>query len=197
MTAVLVFTISYTAALFAYGRFVDSPLANLYTGINIGLIVLFGALHVWARWPLRALWAVSLVGLGNMLGGVLLVDGLPLYMNAVIGPVLYDKVFHAAAAAAMTILAWDAMRRWVGTGYHQGGVILFTWLVVMGGGAVVEIAEFIGSSMSDVSVGDYTNNALDLVANATGATIALPLVVWLDQRKAAPSPVSLPPSPTG
>jgi hypothetical protein len=185
MTAVLVFTISYTAALFAYGRVVDSPLTNLYTGINLGLIVLFGLLNVWARWPLRALWAVSFVGLGNMLGGVLLIDGQPLYMTPVVGPILYDKVFHAAAAAALTILAWDAMKRWVGVGYHRGGIVLFTWLVVMGGGAVVEIAEFIGSSLSDVSVGDYTNNALDLVANATGAAVALPIVVWLDRRSAA------------
>jgi hypothetical protein len=185
MTAVLVFTLSYTAALFAYGRVVESPLTNLYTGINLGLILLFGLLNIWAKWSLRALWAVSLVGLGNMLGGVLLIDGQPLYMTAVIGPIHYDKVFHAIAAGAMTVLAWEAMKKWSGVGGHQGGLILFTWLVVMGGGAVVEIAEFIGSSMSDVSVGDYTNNALDLVANATGAAIALPLVVWLDRRAAA------------
>lgn len=182
MTTVLVFTLSYTAALFAYGRVVESPLTNLYTAINFGLIVLFGLLNIWAKWPLRALWAVSLVGLGNMLGGVLLIDGQPLYTTPVLGPVMYDKVFHAVAAAAMTVLAWEAMKRWSGVGGHRGGLILFTWLVVMGGGAVVEIAEFIGSSLSDVSVGDYTNNALDLVANATGAAIALPIVVWLDER---------------
>ena len=43
------------------------------------------------------------------------------------------------------------------------------WLVVMGGGAVVEIGELIGSTMSGVSVGDYANNALDLVDGALGA----------------------------
>jgi hypothetical protein len=91
-------------------------------------------------------------------------------------------VFHAAAAAAMTFVAWEMVKRWSGVGPHPGGMLLVTWLVVMGGGAVVEIAELIGSSMSDVSVGDYTNNALDLVANATGAALALPVVVWLDRR---------------
>jgi hypothetical protein len=182
MTALLVFTIGYTIAFFFYGRAVDSPLTNLYTGINVGLFVLFGVLNIWARWPLRALWAASLVGLGNMAGGVLLIDGQPLYMTPVLGPILYDKVFHAVAAAGMTVIAWEAMKRWAGPGYHHGGALLLTWLVVMGGGAVVEIAELIGSTLSDVSVGDYTNNALDLVANAVGAALALPVVVWLDNR---------------
>lgn len=60
--------------------------------------------------------------------------------------------------------------------------LLLTWLVVMGGGAVVEIAELIGSTMSGVSVGDYANNALDLVANATGATVGVGLVLWFERR---------------
>ncbi|MEX0864646.1 MAG: hypothetical protein WD269_07205 [Acidimicrobiia bacterium] len=187
MTPVLAFTVGYTAALFVYGQVLSSPLTSLYTGINVGLLMLFGVLHYWARWSLRAQWAVSLVGLGNMLGGVVLVDGQPLYIAAVIGPLPYDKLFHAVAAAGMTIIAWEAMRRWAGVGHHQGGLLLLTWLVVMGGGAAVEIAEFIGSSMSDVSVGDYGNNALDLVANATGAALALPIVVWLDRRRPAPA----------
>ena len=181
MIAILVFTIGYTVALFSYGLKVESPLAFLYTGISTGLIILFAVLHRWARWPSHALWAASLVGLGNMLGGVILVSGQPLYMADVVGPIGYDKVFHFAAAAGMTVLAWEAMKRWVGVGYHRGGILLFTWLVVNGGGAVVEIAELIGSLLSDVSVGDYLNNAVDLVANALGAAFALPLVVWLDR----------------
>jgi hypothetical protein len=95
MVTVIVFTVSYTTGLFAYGTWVGSPLTNTYTGINVGLFVLFVVLHRWARWPIHALWAASLVGLGNMLGGVLLVNGNALYMAEVLGPVRYDKVFHA------------------------------------------------------------------------------------------------------
>jgi hypothetical protein len=182
MLPVVVFTIVYTVGLFIYGAVVDSPLTNLYTGINVGLFALFALLQRWARWPLHALWAFSLVGLGNMLGGVLLVDGDALYMAEVLGPLRYDKVFHALAAGAMTIAAWEAMKRWSGGVHHLGGQLLLTWLVVMGGGAVVEIAELIGSTMSGVSVGDYANNALDLVANGTGAVVGIGLVWWLEQR---------------
>lgn len=186
--AVVVFTVLYTMGLFVFGQAIESPLTGLYTGINIGLFALFALLNIWARWPIHALWAVSLVGLGNMAGGVFLVDGVPLYIADVVGSLKYDKVFHAVAAAAMVIIAWEAMKGWAGHGYHLGGVLLLTWLVVMGGGAVVEIAELIGSSVSDVSVGDYANNALDLVANAVGATAGIALVWWLERRSSLEPP---------
>ena len=185
MRAVLVFTVVYTIVLLTYGLSVGSPLTLLYTGINIGLFALFGILHIWARWPVHALWAVALVGLGNMLGGVLLVDGDALYMAQVLGPIRYDKVFHAVAGAAMVVVAWEAMKHWSGGVHHLGGQMLLTWLVVMGGGAVVEIAELIGSTMSGVNVGDYANNALDLVANGVGATVGVAVAWWLERTRPA------------
>ena len=183
MRVVVVFTVVYTIGLFVYGSTVESSLTNVYTGINIGLFVLFAVLHRWARWPLPALWAASLVGLGNMFGGVLLVDGGALYMAEVLGPLRYDKVFHAFAAGAMVVLAWEAIKRWSGGVGHLGGQLLLTWLVVMGGGAVVEIAELIGSTISGVNVGDYANNALDLVANGSGAALGVAVLWWLQRRR--------------
>lgn len=170
MKMVLGFAVGFVVVLFAYGSWEGSPLTNLYTGIALGLLVMFALLQRWARWSVGTLWIASLVGLGNMLGGVLLFDGQPLYMTEVIGPLVYDKVFHALAAFGMTFLAWEAAYRWAGEDAHRGGMLLLTWLAVMGGGAVVEIAELIGSQMSGVSVGDYLNNAFDLLANAAGAT---------------------------
>lgn len=182
MRWVLGFTFTYTVALFIYGQAIDSPLTGLYTGINVGLFILFAVLHRWAQWPVYALWAMSLVGLGNMVGGVFLVDGVPLYTADFIGPIAYDKFFHAVASGAMVIIAWEAMKRWAGDGFDHGPMLfVMTFLVVMGGGAVVEIAELIGSSVSDVSVGDYANNALDLVANAVGAIIVIAAIWWVER----------------
>ena len=177
MKAVLGFTVLYTVVFFAYGVMIESPLTFVYTGITVLLFVVFALLHQWAKFPIPILWALSIVGLGNMLGGVLLVEGEPLYMAGALGSVPYDKVYHAAAAAVLFPLAWVAMKRFSGDGGHRRGLLLFSFLVVMGGGAVVEIAELVGSSMSNVSVGDYGNNALDLVANAVGAIVGLLYVV--------------------
>jgi len=184
MRGVVAFTALYTVVLCVCGLSMESELTLLYTGINIGLFILFGVLHVWVRWPVHALWAVSIVGLGNMLGGVLLVEGDALYMAEVLGPIPYDKLFHAVAAAAMVVIAWEAMKRWSDGVHHLGGQLLLTWLVVMGGGAVVEIAELIGATLSDVSVGDYANNALDLVANAVGATVGVAVAWWMERQQA-------------
>jgi formate/nitrite transporter FocA (FNT family) len=188
--SVISFTVVYTVALFIYGQVIDSPLTGLYTGINVGLFILFAVLHRWARWPVYALWAVSLVGLGNMVGGVFLVDGVPLYTADFIGPIAYDKFFHAVASGAMVIIAWEAMKRWAGVGFHYGPMLfVMTFLVVMGGGAVVEIAELIGASVSDVSVGDYANNALDLVANAVGAIIVIGAIWWVERNDREGRPI--------
>lgn len=182
MRLLLAFTAVYTVALFAYGAAVSSPLANLYTAITLGLFLLFAVLNRWARWPLHALWAVSLVGLGNMLGGVLLVDGTPLYAADLGSIPQYDKIFHLVATTAMFVVAWEAMKRWAGDGYHFGGLLLWTWLVAMGGGAVVEIAEYVGTLTAPVNVGGYENNVQDLIANAIGGAIGV-VLVWRHERR--------------
>lgn len=179
MRWVLLFTAGYMVALFLYGQSVESPLTNIYTAVNLLLLVVFAVIHRWARFPTSVLWGISLVGLGNMLGGVLLIDGQSLYMAEFVGPIRYDKFFHTAAATVGVFIAWSAMDRWAGEGYHFGGLVFLTFLVTMGGGAVVEIAELIGSTLSDVSVGDYANNALDLVANGVGALLGVVVLLTL------------------
>jgi len=188
MRWVLVFTAGYMVALFLYGYSVDSPLSNVYTGINLLLLVVFAVIHRWARFPTPVLWGISLVGLGNMLGGVLLIDGQPLYMAEFVGPIRYDKFFHAAASVVGVLITWSAMERWAGKDYHFGGLVFFTFLVTMGGGAMVEIAELIGSTLSDVSVGDYANNALDLVANTVGGVVGVSLLLVMRRRSVRNAP---------
>lgn len=178
MSRVVVFTLGCTAALLAYGLVMDSPLTLLYTSVNLGLMGLLALLNRGIGWSLGALWQASFVGLGNMLGGVVLVEGRTLYLTDVIGPIGYDKIFHFAAAAGLSLLAWEAVEGIAGPGARRGitGLAMVVWLAVMGGGAVVEIAEFIGASIGDVNVGDYANNALDLVANGLGALLGVSLV---------------------
>ena len=184
MKSVLWFTAAYTVGLFAYGVAVDSPLAYVYTGINVLVIAVFLAIDRWAEFEVWVWWGISLVGLGNMLGGVVLVDGEPLYLAVVVGDIRYDKVFHALAGMVFFFVAWEAMKKFAGENPHRGGLLMFTFLVVMGGGAVVEIAELIGSTVFGTNVGDYGNNALDLVANAVGALIGLLVVLWLERDRA-------------
>jgi hypothetical protein len=184
MSWVILFTAAYTAALFAYGQAVDSPLTGIYTGINLLLFVVFALIHRWAKFSTPVLWGISLVGLGNMIGGVVLVNGQPLYVAPFLGPLPYDKFFHAASSFVMFFVAWAAVKKFAGAGYHHGGMVLTAFLVTLGGGAVVEIAEFIGATAGGglVNVGDYGNNALDLVANAIGAALGVGLLLLMERR---------------
>lgn len=171
MIAVLVFVFAYTVGLTAYGMAIDSPLTFVYLGITLLLVVTFGVFHYLTRFPLPLLWVMAVVGLINTMGGVLLTDGQPLYAAGMLGPVPFDKFFHALAGLALTFVTWHVVKRFAGSDYHLAGLLVINFLAVMGGGAVVEIAELIGTALSDVSVGDYGNNALDLVANALGAAV--------------------------
>lgn len=188
MKAVFGFSALYVIVLFIYGVSVDSPLTFLYTGITALIFATFGVIHRWARFPVSIWWGLSLVGLVNMIGGVFLIDGEPVYVAGFVGPIRFDKVFHAAAAFVFYFLAWWAMKTWAGEGYHRGGLMMLTFLVVMGGGAVVEIAELIGTAISEVSVGDYGNNALDLVANAVGAGIGWAIVGYKERGRVSGAP---------
>lgn len=178
MKAVFGFSLLYTVALVAYGLVVDSPLTFLYLGLTVLIFGTFLGFHRFVHFSASIWWGISLVALVNLIGGVVLLDGSPVYITASFGPLPFDKLFHAVAALVFFFVAWHTMKFWGGDSYHRGGLLVLTFLVVMGGGAVVEIAELIGTATSNVSVGDYGNNALDLVANAIGAILGWIIVVW-------------------
>lgn len=181
MTAVLVFITAYTVGFTIYGVAVDSPLTFVYLGLTLLLVATFGVFHYITRFPRPLLWVMAVVGMVNTMGGVILTDGHPLYTAGMLGPVPFDKFFHALAGFALTFIAWHVLVRFAGEGYHLIGMVVLNFLVVMGGGAVVEIAELIGTVLSNVSVGDYGNNALDLVANALGAAVGCAWIYRLER----------------
>ncbi|HEY7704488.1 MAG TPA: hypothetical protein VID03_06610 [Acidimicrobiia bacterium] len=186
MGALLGFIAIYTIGLFAYGQAVGSPLTNLYTIINVVLFGVFWLLHRSVRFPLPVLWGLALVGLGNMLGGVLLVDGNPLYLTPVLGSMRYDKIFHAAASAIGVWACWVALRSWAGSEPNRSGLMIASLLMVMGAGAFVELAEFAGTAVNpDVNVGDYGNNMLDIVANLVGGLVGLTVIAFWSSAAAA------------
>ena len=177
--AVLTFIVVYTIGFTIYGAVIDSPLTWVYLGLTALLVATFWVFHHFTHFPISLLWLLAVVGLVNLMGGVMLTDdGKPLYAEGMIGPLPFDKVFHALAGFALTFIAWHVLVSFAGEGYSLIGLLTMNFLVVMGGGAVVEIAELIGTAISNVSVGDYGNNALDLVANATGALVGCALIYW-------------------
>jgi len=186
LPAVLLFTATYVGATWLYGRWVGSELADIYGPVTVVLAVLIGLIHRPAKFPLPVLWALSLVGLGNMAGGVWLVAGRPLYLAPVVGSLRYDKLFHTFATGVAAWAAYEALRRWGSVERFTGGVAFATVLVACGAGALVEIVEFSSTIVfPTTNVGDYGNNMLDLVANLVGAVVTAVLLAWRSRRRFA------------
>jgi hypothetical protein len=174
MKAVLATTLAGVAALFVYGRVAGSQATTTYSIISVVLVGLVWLIHRSAHFPTPILWALGAAAVGNMLGGVFLVGGEPLYLAPVIGSLRYDKIFHAGATGVAAWASWHALGRW------SGGAIAFrprrfaALLMAAGAGAVVEIVEFTGTRIfPGTNVGDYGNNMLDLAANLAGAGIVV------------------------
>lgn len=170
MKAVLAAILASVAALFVYGRAVGSPATTTYVCITLVLVGVLWWIHRTAVFPMPVLWGLAAVGVGNMLGGVLLINGNTLYLTPIIGPLRYDKIFHAAACGVAAWASWHAVGRWSGDSIKPGRRRFVAILMAAGAGAVVEMVEFTGVNVfPETNVGDYGNNMLDLVANLTGA----------------------------
>lgn len=175
MWRVIAFVAAAIAAFAVYGIAAGSPLTGIYVPMTVVLVGLIALVHRAVRFSLPVLWALALAGVGNMAGGVLLVDGRPLYLAPVGGGLHYDKLFHAAATGVAAWASWEALAHWSVVG--RGRTAFAAVLMAAGAGALVEVVEFTGTQVfPTTNVGDYENNMLDLVANLTGALVAVALL---------------------
>jgi hypothetical protein len=113
-------------------------------------------------------WVLLLMQIGilaHFAGGFVPVNGGRLYDTTVLG-LPFDKWVHGlnafagAAAASQVVEAPKA---------HPHLKALFVLLIALGGGAIVEIVEYLAKlNVPNTGVGDYDNNMQDLVANFVG-----------------------------
>ncbi|HUQ53166.1 MAG TPA: DUF2238 domain-containing protein [Gammaproteobacteria bacterium] len=138
------------------------------------------------------LWALSIWGLAHMAGGLIAVpeswpingDIRVLYSLWLIPQRLkYDQVVHAYGFGVATWVCWQGLRAAIGQRGGDGaptfGLMVLAATAGMGLGALNEVVEFAATLLvPETNVGGYLNTGWDLVANATGATLAA-LLIWL------------------
>jgi hypothetical protein len=121
------------------------------------------------RW---SLWEVSLIEIGIIMhfsGGLVHIDGQRLYDN-IFFLIRYDKYVHfinsfiAAMITSRLLKSFDfKMPRF------EGLVII---LIVLGGGAIIEIIEYmVVLTVPGNGVGGYDNNMQDLMGNLAGSSV--------------------------
>ena len=160
------------------------------------LLQVAGMAMVW--WATRRValppWLLVLIQVAILLhlaGGSLFVGGVRLY-DCYVVPVTalppwlsqlfrYDKLVHMYVPATAAAGLWAMWGR-LGLGSVRHGLVpVIIGLVVLGGGALVEVVEYIGTKAVHLpDVGGYDNNLQDLLANLIGVGAAL---VWLKSRR--------------
>lgn len=168
MQRVLLTVLAATLGFLVYGLAIDSPFVNYYVPVTLALIGAIALIHRSVGFATATLWALAGIAIGNLAGGVILINGVPLYEAELIGAWKYDKFYHAAATAVGAWASYEALRRWSNS--RRPALIFGAIMMASGAGALVEIVEYIGTLVRDnTNVGDYDNNMQDLIANTVGA----------------------------
>ena len=187
---VAAFTGSYLLAALAVALTRGNLEFLFYIVVMLLLIGVVWAVHRQVGLSGGALWGLSLWGLAHMAGGLLVVpEGWPvdatsrvLYTLWLIPERLkYDQVVHAYGFAITTWVCWQGLRAALESrGAHVRptvGLLVLCATAGMGFGALNEVVEFVATLMvPETNVGGYRNTGWDLVANLTGATVAVTLI---------------------
>ena len=148
------------------------------------LMVVVTILHRRVRLAHSSLWALFAWAVLHMAGGMIplphpIVKGGGVLYNfwPLPGLLRYDQLIHAYGFGITAWVAWQSLRTIVRPPYTSFGLLAAAAMVAAGLGAVNEVIEFAATKLVEkTNVGDYDNNAWDLVFNLTGATVAVMII---------------------
>lgn len=191
----LAFTTAYLLAASAAAAQSGNGEFVFYIAVMALLLVAVGAVHFRVGFSRGVLWALSIWGLAHMAGGLVRVsEAWPingeirvLYSLWLIeGWLKYDHVVHAYGFGVTTMACWQGLEAALGARPADPraarlrptfGLVTLVAVAAMGFGALNEVVEFFATLLvPETNVGGYVNTGWDLVANATGATVAAALI---------------------
>ena len=163
-----------------YNRFIMYRGRDNINEFYIYAIIIYSSIHiVWyllrkINFTTSVLVAVQVGVLMHFAGGLIHIEGVRLYSQIILG-IRYDKYVHFANAVAMTLFVCSIMStKFKSTSENRIITAMITMMVVLGLGAVVEIAEYIVTlTVKNNGVGGYDNNMQDLISNFLGTSIAV------------------------
>lgn len=146
---------------------------------SIMIILIFVTLKYYRRLNLSfpVLVGLSLTGLLHILGGNLVIQETILYHYWIVENYFkFDNLVHMFGSAVALFVAYGIIHPFLGKNHKSMSKFrLYSILVLItiAIGTIVEIIEFFAFLFFKTNVGDYMNNALDLVFNFIGALIGL------------------------
>jgi uncharacterized membrane protein YjdF len=134
------------------------------------LLLFYKKIHL----KIPMLIGLIILGFLHLAGGNFSINGFKLYQTS-LSVIPYDKIVHTFGSFIITVISYNFIHETLSKAdkkkaYLIGFIIIMTGLGI---GAIVEIFEFLATIIfENTIVGNYANNATDLIANAAGAIIA-------------------------
>ncbi|MFH1849733.1 MAG: DUF2238 domain-containing protein [archaeon] len=173
--SILVFTVAYfaffTALAFVRGNFEFLYYITILLALLVFIVFYQKKLHL----SIHILAGLSLVGCLHFAGGNLYFGGQRLYEIYFLPFLRFDNIVHFFGTITATFVCYNMLRSHLDNiRYDKYILCLILVIMAMGLGALNEVLEFgavvfLGAAQQ---VGDYFNNALDLLFNLTGSVIA-------------------------
>lgn len=175
---VIFFTLFYLI-FFTVNAIAKSNYEFIMYSLTVLLLLIFGVyLHQQVRLPAFIIIGLSLLGLMHMLGGNIYGGGERLYDKIFLfGLARYDNIIHFIGSVLGTFVLNELFYFLVEKETIKNRRFYYFSLFLMGLGVglineIVELAAVVFLSAQD-GVGDYLNNAIDLVYNSIGVIVAI------------------------
>lgn len=180
---ILAFTIVYTVAFTINAFFYYNFEFLYYTVLMVALIYLIIILNKRLHLAFFILVNLSILGFLHLLGGNFYWHGTRLYDFFFIpGIIRYDNIIHTYATFIATLTLYSLIANYVDIRLRRKYILFAIGLVLMalGMGAINELLELFAVLAFGVTekVGDYYNNAFDLLFNTIGAVMAT-IIIYL------------------
>lgn len=179
---IVFFTLAYVIAYSIYYASIKNFEFLWYILVLVFFFTLiFFTIHK-TKFDYLILWGLSIWGLLHMSGGGLIINGDVLYNLQIIHlfnigdtyVLKFDQIVHVFGFFITALVAFHLLKKQTKGKPNWTLIYVASALISMGLGVVNEIVEFIATvSVKNVNVGGYYNTALDLIANAVGAFLAI------------------------
>lgn len=190
--AAIGFGVLYSLAAAIYSLSIGNTEFIFYVVVMIVLGLLVCAVHWRVGFTTALVWALAVWGLAHMAGGLVHVGpkndvlyNLWLFGSSNGRGLKFDQLVHAYGFGVATWACWEALRVKLARTRPDIPTLIACILAGEGLGAINEIIEFTATQiMPKTNVGDYANNAWDLVFNLAGCIIAAAIILVADRRRA-------------
>jgi uncharacterized membrane protein YjdF len=189
LNIILLFTGLYLA-FFALYSLLQGNYEFLYYGIAVFIIfALLVKYRKTLQLSLSSFVGLSLAQLIHILGGNISIHGTRLYDLWIVEHIIrYDNFVHFVTTFILALVIYDMIKNYLHEKMHYNKLVLYLLivLIVSGIGAFNEIIE-LGAVLffnAGARVGDYFNNAFDLVFNFLGSSAGAAYILSrIDYRK--------------